>query len=69
MSNLAIRIDGIGKRYRIGMLEERPETLAAAAFSVLKAPLKSFRDLRKLSAFGEATRPTCSGPSATSRST
>ena len=54
MSNLAIRIDGIGKRYRIGMLEERPETLAGAAFSVLKAPLKSFRDLRKLSAFGEA---------------
>ena len=54
MSNLAIRIDGIGKRYRIGMLEERPETLAGAALGVLKAPLKSFRDLRKLSAFGEA---------------
>ena len=53
MSNLAIRIDGIGKRYRIGMLEERPETLAGAALGVLKAPLKSFRDLRKLSAFGD----------------
>lgn len=53
MSNLAIRIDGIGKRYRLGMLEERPETLAGTAFNVLKAPLRSYRNLRKLSTFDD----------------
>ena len=54
MSNLAIRIDGIGKRYRIGTLEERPDTLVGAALGALKAPLKSFRELRKLSTFSDA---------------
>ena len=56
MSNVAIRVEGIGKRYRIGMLEERPDTLAGAAVGLLKAPLRSFRNLRKLSSFqdGEA---------------
>jgi len=51
MSNLAIRIDGLGKRYRIGLRDERPETLFGAAASVLKSPLKSYRDLRNLNRF------------------
>ena len=53
MSNLAIRVDGIGKQYRIGLKEERSETLAGAAAKLIKSPVKRLQQLRSLSSFRE----------------
>ena len=53
MSNLAIRVDGIGKQYRIGLKEERSETLAGAAAKLITSPVKRLQQLRSLSSFRE----------------
>lgn len=52
MESLAIRVEGLGKRYRIGAREEAPETLAGALFGWLRAPAENLRNLRRLSRFG-----------------
>ncbi len=51
MSDFAIRAENLSKRYRIGLMEERPKTLVGAAASLLKSPLRNFRRLRALSRF------------------
>lgn len=51
MSNLAIKVEGLSKRYRIGVQEERPETLLGAVGAWFKSPASNFRRLRKLSTF------------------
>lgn len=53
MSDLAIKVEHLSKRYRIGLKEERHNTLAGAAFSWLKAPFSSFQRLRRLSKFDD----------------
>ena len=59
MSDIAIRVEGLSKAYRIGLKEQRHETLMGAATSFIKAPLRNFRDLRNLSRFDDAqTEPT-----------
>lgn len=47
----AIRIENLSKRYRIGQKEKRPETLAGALASWLRAPIDNYRHLRSLSHF------------------
>lgn len=51
MSRLAIKAEGLSKRYRIGLYEERPETLVGALGAWLKSSVSNFRRLRKLSNF------------------
>lgn len=53
----AISVKNLGKRYRLGIKEQRSETLVGAALSVLKAPLESFKSLRRLSNFDDADSP------------
>ncbi len=51
MSNVAVRAEGLGKRYRIEAAKEQHETFGAAVSSWATTPLKNFRRLRRLSAF------------------
>jgi lipopolysaccharide transport system ATP-binding protein len=51
LSEPAIQVDGLSKRYRIGLEEERHETLVGAFVSWAKSPLRRFRRLRSLSRF------------------
>ena len=53
MSDLAIEVRNISKVYRLGMLEDRPDTLAGSLAEMAKSPLRSFRNLRKLSSFSD----------------
>ena len=53
MSDVAIRVENISKRYRIGVAETKQETLMGTAVSWLKSPFYNFRRLRSLSNFGE----------------
>ena len=36
---IAIKVDGIAKRYRIGMKESPHESMAGAIFNLIKKPL------------------------------
>lgn len=51
MGNIAIQVENLSKRYRIGTQEKKHDTLTAAAVSWLKSPLNNFRRLRSLTAF------------------
>lgn len=53
MSNNAITVDRLGKKYRIGLHEQRHDTLTGAVLSWAKSPLVNFRQLRKLRTFDE----------------
>lgn len=53
MSDLAIRVENISKRYRIGLKQELHDTFIGALTSWIKYPLTNFRQLRKLSNFCE----------------
>lgn len=51
MSNVAIQVEDLSKRYRIGTKEVQHDTLMSAAMSWMRSPLNNFRRLRRLSAF------------------
>jgi len=51
MSNIAIRIENLSKRYRIGLKEETNDTFVGAVGSVLKSPLQNLKRLQKLTHF------------------
>lgn len=53
MSDIAIRVENLSKRYRIGLKEEMPETFVDSITTWLKSPLANFRQLRKLSHFSQ----------------
>ena len=53
MSNIAIKVENLSKRYRIGLKEEINDTFVGAITSSIKNPLKNLRQLRRLSAFDE----------------
>jgi lipopolysaccharide transport system ATP-binding protein len=48
---VAIQVEGIGKRYRIGVQEDSHDTLARQAMSVVTAPLRNFKKYRSLYKF------------------
>lgn len=57
MEKIAINVQNLSKRYRIGMKEERQDTLAGAVINWFKTPVKNFRKLSNLNTFkqnGEA---------------
>lgn len=51
MSDIAIKVENISKRYRIGLKEELHDTFIGALTSWIKYPLSNFRRLQKLSKF------------------
>ena len=53
MSDVAIRVEELSKRYRIGLKEQRHDTLSGAISSWVKSPFSNLRRLRKLSRFEE----------------
>ncbi|MCB0027269.1 MAG: ABC transporter ATP-binding protein [Anaerolineales bacterium] len=53
MSNIAIQVENLSKRYRIGLQETRHETITDAMLSWMKSPFTNFRRLRELSSFRE----------------
>jgi lipopolysaccharide transport system ATP-binding protein len=58
MSKIAIKAENLSKRYRIGLKEEMHDTLFGTMASWLRSPLASFRQLRRLSHFGDDRRDT-----------
>jgi lipopolysaccharide transport system ATP-binding protein len=53
MTHAAIRVEKLSKLYRIGLREQRKETLAATCFEFLKSPVNSFRKLRAMGSVSE----------------
>jgi lipopolysaccharide transport system ATP-binding protein len=53
MTDLAIKVENLSKRYRIGLQDARQETLVGTAAAWLKSPLNNFRRLRRLNAFAD----------------
>lgn len=51
---IAIRVENLGKRYRIGSSANRHDTLGGAILSGLKSPWRRLSDLRRLGRFGDA---------------
>ena len=56
MPNLAIKAEGLSKRYRLGSKNESHDTLMGSLSAWVKAPLENFRRLRGLSEFGDGDR-------------
>ena len=53
MSSVAIKVENLSKRYRIGLKEDLHDTLGGAITSWVKSPVSNFKRLRKLSRFDE----------------
>jgi len=51
MSDIAIKVDKLSKRYRIGLNEELPDTFVGAATNFIRKPFKNLRQLRRLTRF------------------
>ncbi len=51
---VAVRVEGIGKRYRIGMAAERHDTLRDTIAHMAKSPIRNLKKLRKLAVFSDA---------------
>ncbi len=51
MSDLAIKVENISKAYRIGLKEQRHDTLGAAMAAWVRSPLRNFKKLKSLSNF------------------
>lgn len=51
MSDIAIQVENLSKRYRIGLKEEMHDTFTGAITSWLKYPFTNFKKLQKLSKF------------------
>ncbi|NJP04811.1 MAG: hypothetical protein HC837_03855 [Chloroflexaceae bacterium] len=51
MTYTMIQVENVAKRYRIGVKEERPDTLFQAIIGAVTAPIKNLRQLRNLSSF------------------
>jgi lipopolysaccharide transport system ATP-binding protein len=51
MTDIALRVENLSKRYRIGLREEQHETLFGAAASWLRSPVENDRRLKKRSRF------------------
>jgi lipopolysaccharide transport system ATP-binding protein len=57
MTQIALRTVGLGKRYRIGVAEERATSLREALVLAAAAPMRNLRRLRSLTSFGADDAP------------
>jgi lipopolysaccharide transport system ATP-binding protein len=53
-NEIAIQVENLSKAYRIGLNEERHETLVGAVVSFVRSPWQNYRNLRRLSNFEDA---------------
>jgi len=53
MSDVAVSVDNISKRYRIGMVEEKSDTMVGSMVKMLKSPITNLRKLKSLRSFKE----------------
>jgi len=53
MSDIAIHVDNLSKRYRIGLNQERHDTFVSVVAGLFARPIKNLRRLRRLSRFSE----------------
>ncbi len=53
MSEPAIKVEGLSKRYRIGVEEDQHDTLFGALSSWVKSPIENYRRVKRLSSFGD----------------
>ena len=53
MSDIAIKVENLSKRYRIGAKEEQHDTFAGALLHQLRHPTQNLHRLRRLSTFSE----------------
>ena len=51
--DIAIRVEGLSKKYRIGLKEQRHETFVGAVTDWIRQPIRNFRNLRKLTRFDD----------------
>jgi len=56
MSDIAIKVENLSKRYRIGLKEEMHDTLFGAITSWIKSPISNLRELKKLTKFDDTDR-------------
>ena len=56
MTNIAIRVENLSKRYRIGLKEEMHDTMVSAMMDFIRQPIKNLRRLRQLSHLEENGR-------------
>lgn len=56
-SEMAVRVEGVSKCYRIGLKEEIHDTLGKGFLSFLKSPVKNFKKYRALYKFDDAVPP------------
>jgi lipopolysaccharide transport system ATP-binding protein len=56
MSDIAIKVENLSKRYRIGLEEELPDTLVGAVAQAIKRPLRNWRRLRRLTQFDDGAK-------------
>ena len=62
MSDIAISVENLSKAYRLGLREQRHETVLGTVAAWIKSPLSNFRELRKLSKFDEFDYSPISAP-------
>jgi ABC-type multidrug transport system fused ATPase/permease subunit len=58
MTNIAIKVENLAKRYRIGLAEEQHDTLFGAMKSWLTSPVSNYRTRRRLTTFEDERRMT-----------
>src|SRR3977135_4268308 len=51
MSDWAIKVENISKLYRVGIKNQKPDTLFGSVGSFIQSPVRNFRKLRGLSHF------------------
>ena len=52
-NNIAIKVEGISKRYRIGLKEQRHDSVGGALVGFIKNPIKNYRKYRCLYSFDD----------------
>ena len=52
MTDIAIKVENLGKAYLLGAKEERADTFVGAMMNIAKAPLRNYQRLRGLNTFG-----------------
>jgi lipopolysaccharide transport system ATP-binding protein len=57
MRDVALKVDGLSKRYRIGATQKRQDTLGGVLLNIARQPFSNLRQLRKLTAFSEGDAP------------
>lgn len=53
MSDIAIRVENLSKRYRLGVKEEKQDTLVGSVLAMLKRPGQNLQRLRRLTRFSD----------------